>query len=150
MMFLKPLNLSTFVVQLFIMKSFCFTFEKTNTMKKVLVLGASTNEERISNTAIHRLRKHGYEVEAVGLKTGMVADVEIKTGMPIVENIDTVTMYVGAKNQPQFYDYIINLQPRRVIFNPGSENDEFEKMLQQKNIEVEEACTLVLLGTGQF
>lgn len=119
-------------------------------MKKVLVLGASTNEERISNTAIHRLRKHGYDVEAVGLKTGRVADVEIKTGMPALANIDTVTMYVGAKNQPQFYDYIINLQPRRVIFNPGSENDEFEKMLQQKNIEVEEACTLVLLGTGQF
>jgi predicted CoA-binding protein len=70
--------------------------------------------------------------------------------MPVLANIDTVTMYVGAKNQPQFYDYIINLQPRRVIFNPGSENDEFEKMLQQKNIEVEEACTLVLLSTGQF
>ncbi|MFM2224091.1 MAG: hypothetical protein RJA07_293 [Bacteroidota bacterium] len=119
-------------------------------MKKVLVLGASTNEKRISKTAIHRLKKYGYDVEAIGLKVGMIANVEIKTGTPVLENIDTVTMYIGAKNQPQFYDYIINLQPRRVIFNPGSENDEFEKMLQQKNIEVEEACTLVLLGTGQF
>jgi predicted CoA-binding protein len=96
------------------------------------------------------LVKHQYPVFAIGLKQGIVANVEIKTGMPFFENIDTITMYVGAKNQAIFYDYIIQINPKRVIFNPGSENEELENLLQQNNIAFEQSCTLVLLATDQF
>jgi predicted CoA-binding protein len=119
-------------------------------MENVLVIGASTNEERISNTAIVRLVKHQHNVFAIGLKPGIVAGIEIKTGQPFLQNIDTITMYVGAKNQPIFYDYILQIKPKRVIFNPGSENEELETLLQQNNIAFEQACTLVLLASGQF
>ncbi len=119
-------------------------------MKKVVVIGASTNPERYSFKAISLLKAYGHEVEGVGLKTGTVAGVEIKTGLPDIENVDTVTMYVGKKNQAIFYDYILKLKPRRVIFNPGAENILFENLLQQNNIASEQACTMVLLTTGQF
>jgi predicted CoA-binding protein len=119
-------------------------------MENVLVIGASTNEERISNTAIVRLVNQQHNVFAIGLKPGIVAGIEIKTGQPIFENIDTITMYVGAKNQPIFYDYILQIKPKRVIFNPGSENEELETLLHQNNIAFEQACTLVLLASGQF
>ena len=119
-------------------------------MKKVVVIGASINPERYSFKAISLLKAYGHEVEGIGMKAGLVAGVEIKTGLPEIENVDTVTMYVGEKNQPVFYDYILKLKPRRVIFNPGAENISFEKLLQQNNIDTEESCTMVLLTTGQF
>ena len=119
-------------------------------MKKVVVIGASSNEERYSNKAIKLLRAYSYEVVGVGLKSGFVGDVEIKTGLPMIENTDTVTIYVGQKNQPIFYEYILQLKPQRVIFNPGAENEELENILSENNIAFEEACTMVMLTTGQF
>ena len=119
-------------------------------MKKTLVIGASENTTRYSNMAIHRLRSVGIEVCAIGLKQGIVGDVKIETGLPFFSDIHTVTMYVGEKNQSNFYDYIESLQPKRVIFNPGAENEQFAARLRKKNIEVLEACTLVMLSTGQY
>ncbi len=119
-------------------------------MKKTLVLGASLKPSRYSNMAINRLVTFKQEVEAIGLRKGVVAGVEISTEQIPFENIHTVTLYLNPQRQEQYYDYIISLQPRRVIFNPGTENPNFYKLLQQKNIEVEVACTLVLLGTNQY
>lgn len=120
------------------------------TNKKTLVLGASDNPERYSNMAIHRLRSHGHQVIAIGIRTGKVGDVEIQKERVPINDLDTVTLYLNAKNQKQYYDYIIGQKPRRVIFNPGAENPELEKLLSEQAIQPIEACTLVLLSTGQF
>lgn len=119
-------------------------------MKNTLVLGASLNPGRYSNIAINRLVKYGHIVEAVGLKKGVVAGVDIATEKEDFENIDTVTLYLNPKRQVEYYDYIVSLEPKRVIFNPGTENPEFYDILRKKGIEVEVACTLVLLGTNQY
>lgn len=118
--------------------------------KKTLVLGASLNPSRYSNMAINRLVDNEHPVEAVGLKNGEVAGVDIVTDKKPFENIDTVTLYLNPKRQEQYYDYILSLNPQRVIFNPGTENPEFYKILEENNIESEVACTLVLLGTNQY
>ncbi len=117
---------------------------------KTLVIGASERTTRYSNLAIRMLRDHGHEVEAVGLREGKVWDVPIQTGKPDLEGVDTVTLYVGTGRQGDLVDYVVGLKPRRVIFNPGTENPEFEQKLQAAGIKTEEACTLVLLSTGQF
>lgn len=123
----------------------------TNTTnKKTLVLGASENPERYSNMAIHRLRSHGQEVVAIGIKPGKVDDVEIIAGRPAVKDLDTVTLYLNAENQKQYYDYIIGQKPRRIIFNPGAENPDLEKLATEHGILPVGACTLVLLSTGQY
>ena len=119
-------------------------------MRKTLVLGASENPERYAYLAINSLKRHGHEVEAIGLKPGMVNEIPIQTGKPELHDIDTVTLYIGPARQPEMYKYITGLKPRRVIFNPGTENAEFEQMLNKNGIETEEACTLVLLNTGQY
>lgn len=118
--------------------------------KKTLVLGASLKPNRYSNIAINRLRKHNIETVAVGLREGTVDDVEIHTDPVLFTDIDTVTLYLNPDRQEEYYDYIVGLAPNRVIFNPGTENPEFWKMLRDKGIEVEVACTLVMLGTGQY
>ena len=118
--------------------------------KATLVLGASTNPERYSNRAITSLRKHGQTVYAIGLKEGIVDDVTIQTGLPEFKNVETVTMYLSAKNQLQYYDYILSLKPKRIIFNPGAENDELSALTANNKIENLEACTLVMLATGQY
>ena len=118
--------------------------------KKTLVLGATTNTERTAYTAIHKLVNHGHEVVAVGLKEGEVAGIPIQTGQPLIKDLDTVTLYVGPKNQPLFYDYLLQLKPKRVIFNPGAENPELESKLRENGIEPVEACTLVLLSIGKY
>ena len=118
--------------------------------KKTLVIGASLKPERYSNIAIHRLVKYGHEVVAFGLKEGVVAGVQIDTNLMPYKAIDTVTLYLNAERQKPFYEYIISLQPKRIIFNPGTENSEFENLLKQQGIYFEEACTLVLLGTNQY
>jgi len=115
-----------------------------------LVIGASTNPIRYSNMAIRALRSHNYNVVALAKRAGQVADVAIQTEFPTQGSIHTVTMYVGAQNQSEYYTLILNLKPKRVIFNPGAENVEFSKLLESKGIEVLEACTLVMLSTGQF
>ncbi|MAN59615.1 MAG: CoA-binding protein [Flavobacteriaceae bacterium] len=118
--------------------------------KKTLVLGASLNPSRYSNLAISRLRKYDQPVEAVGLKTGVVAGVDITTEKVPFENVHTVTLYLNPKRQQEYYDYIISLQPKRVIFNPGTENPELYKLLREEGIEREVACTLVLLSSNQY
>lgn len=118
--------------------------------KKTLVFGASLKTERYSNIAIHKLRTYNNEVVAFGLKTGEVSGVTIDTELLPYKAIDTVTLYLNPKRQEAYYDYIIGLNPKRVIFNPGTENPEFYDLLKQNNIDFEAACTLVLLGTNQY
>ena len=118
--------------------------------KKTLVIGASTNRSRYSNIAINRLTSRNVPTVAIGLRTGEVAGVKIETEKLPFEDIDTVTLYLGPPRQPEYYDYIISLKPSRVIFNPGTENPEFYRLLREANIEVEVACTLILLSTGQY
>jgi uncharacterized protein len=117
---------------------------------KTLIIGASTNPERYAFRAAHSLLKNGYEIELLGLEEGEVAGHKIYTGKPVLGKIDTVTMYVSKKHQSNYYDYILGLNPRRVIFNPGTENAEFEEILKKNNIEPQEACTLVMLSIGNY
>ena len=119
-------------------------------MNKTLVIGASENPERYSNKAIRALLSHHHEVVALGIKKGSVEGVPFHTEKEQFENVDTVTLYIGPRNQPEYYSYIIGLKPRRVIFNPGTENPEFIAQLESAGIYPEIACTLVLLSTGQF
>jgi uncharacterized protein len=118
--------------------------------KKTLVLGASDNPSRYSYLAINSLRKHGHPVVAIGNKTGKVADVTIEKGQAAENDIDTVTLYLNPINQQQYYDYILSLNPRRIIFNPGTENEDLYEKAKQQGIQPLEACTLVLLSTGQY
>jgi predicted CoA-binding protein len=118
--------------------------------KRTAVFGASIKPERYSNRAINMLREYGHPVEAIGLREGRVADVDIQTGLPELKDIHTVTMYLGPQNQDPYYDYIIGLNPRRVIFNPGTENPAFAEKLREKGIDVVESCTLIMLGSGAF
>jgi uncharacterized protein len=119
-------------------------------MKKTLVIGASVNPERYSFMAIHSLLKKEHSVVAIGQKLGEVAGVKIQTKQIPFKNIHTVTLYLNPKGQRDYYNYIIGLQPKRVIFNPGTENPEFYALLGINNIKVEVACTLVLLSTNQY
>ena len=121
-----------------------------NQHKKTLVLGASKNPDRYSFIAINRLRKHGHPVVAIGKKESVVADVPIGIEKEVHEDVDTVTLYLSAQNQKQYYDYILGLHPKRIIFNPGAENDELYDLAEQKGIKPIEACTLVMLSTGQY
>jgi Predicted CoA-binding protein len=117
---------------------------------KTLVIGASENPERYSNKAIRSLVNHNEEVVAIGLKEGSVAGISFDADKKVFDDIDTVTLYVGPKNQPEYYEYILSLKPRRVIFNPGTENSEFIDKLYAAGVYPEIACTLVLLSTGQY
>lgn len=119
-------------------------------MKKTLVLGASDNPSRYSYLAVERLRDKGHPVVAVGKKEGEIGDISILTGQPIENDIDTVTLYLNPSLQVASYDYILRLNPRRVIFNPGTENPEFEEILASRGIEPIEACTLVMLAAGNY
>lgn len=119
-------------------------------MKTTVVIGASENPDRFSYRAVRMLRSRDIPVEAIGIKAGTVADVTIRTGFPIIRNVDTVTLYVGPGNQPAYYDYIIGLKPERVIFNPGTENPELERLVRNAGIEVLEACTLTMLAIGTY
>lgn len=119
-------------------------------MRKTLVIGASENPERYSAKAIKALVSNNHEVVAIGLREGEVSGISFNAEKKEFPNIDTVTLYVGPKNQPEYYDYIVGLKPKRVIFNPGTENDEFIEMLKSNDIYPEVACTLVLLSTGQY
>lgn len=117
---------------------------------KTLVLGASENPGRYSNMAMLKLQAKGHEIVAVGKKSGMVNGVQISSQPVLSDDVDTVTLYLNPDNQKPYYDYILSLKPRRIIFNPGTENDELEAMAAGKGIKVQEACTLVMLGTGQY
>lgn len=119
-------------------------------MKKTVVLGASPNEDRYSYKAVKMLTEAGHEVVALGIRKGKIGTIDIETQFEKHYSIDTITLYVGAQNQPQYYDYIIGLKPRRIIFNPGTENHELVEKAKEKGIETIEACTLVMLSLNNY
>ena len=120
-------------------------------MKKyTVVLGASQNEDRYSNMAVKSLLAHNHPVTAIGIKEGIINDVKIIKEHPYINDVDTVTLYLNPDNQKPFYDYILSLNPKRIIFNPGTENEELESLAGEKGIKTMDACTLVLLSTNQF
>lgn len=119
-------------------------------MQTTLVFGASLKSHRYSNLAIRRLREHHLDTVAFGLRAGLVAGVQIKTNLDELPNVDIVTLYLGPERQKEYYERIVALQPKRVIFNPGTENVDFYAFLENHHIQVEVACTLVLLATGQY
>ena len=118
--------------------------------KKTLVLGASENPARYSNLAVKNLAAHHHPVVALGKKKGVINGIEIETEKKLFENIDTVTLYLNPLHQKEYYNYIFSLHPKRIIFNPGAENDELMELAHQKGIDTLEACTLVMLSTGQY
>jgi len=118
--------------------------------KKTLVLGASVNPSRYAYLAINRLLAYGHPVVGIGKDMGNVGGVEITMETPPMDDIDTVTLYLNPRNQIPYHDYILSLKPKRVIFNPGTENDELEDKLKANGIKPVIGCTLVMLGTGQY
>ncbi|MEA5007083.1 MAG: CoA-binding protein [Rikenellaceae bacterium] len=117
---------------------------------KTLIIGASTNPERYSYKAAEKLLSHGHEIYLIGNRSRNVFNREIFQNTIPFTDVDTVTLYLSAERQAVYYDYILSLKPRRVIFNPGTENSHFEKILTDNNIEAERACTLVLLSTKAY
>jgi predicted CoA-binding protein len=118
--------------------------------KKTVVLGASTKPERYAFKAITMLVEKGHSVLAIGQNKGEVAGVSIYTKNIPLKNIDTITLYLNPLRQREYYNYIIETKPKRVVFNPGAENPEFYQLLNANGIKVEVACTLVLLATNQY
>jgi uncharacterized protein len=121
-------------------------------MRKTVVVGATTDPSRYAFMAANMLKEHGFEVVPVGIKKGDVAGeriLDLRT-KPEIEEVDTITLYLGPRNQREWYDYLLSLKPKRIIFNPGTENVEFENLARSQGIQTEEACTLVLLRVGAF
>jgi len=119
-------------------------------MKATVVLGASNNPSRYSYMAVERLNRYNHKVYPLGIKKGKAAGIKIINDLPKLTDIHTVTLYINPKLQEQYYDYIVSLNPKRVIFNPGTENDELKNILENKNIEIVENCTLVMLSNNLF
>lgn len=118
--------------------------------KPTLVLGASENPERYSNRAIRDLQSYHHPLWAIGARKGMVGSTMIETDQIPCPSIDTVTLYLSPERQKPYYEYILSLTPHRIIFNPGTENEELAALAEQQGIKTIEACTLVLLRTGQY
>ena len=119
-------------------------------MKKTLVLGATPNPARYAYLAMHALIRHGHEAVPVGIRAGEVAGIPILQGMPAVPEVDTVALYLGPERQQPYYDYLLALQPRRIIFNPGTENPELLALAEEHDIETVEGCMLVMLSIGTY
>ena len=119
-------------------------------MKKTMIIGSSPNPSRYAYKAAHMLKKFNNDIVNVGITSGEVAGVSIEQPKEIHKDIDTITLYIRPDLQEQYHDYVLATKPKRVIFNPGTENYEFEKLLEANGIEPVEACTLVLLSTRQY
>ena len=121
-------------------------------MKKTVIIGATTNTARYSYLAAEMLDQYNHDFVPIGIRKGDIFGKSILniTEKPQVKDVDTVTLYIGPQHQNQWYDYIISLKPKRIIFNPGTENPEFERMAEASGAEALEACTLVMLRTGQY
>lgn len=119
-------------------------------MKKTLIIGATNNPDRYACLAAQRLVKHGHSIINIGIKAGEVAGVPIEKAESVYTDVDTITLYIGPQKQTQYYDYILQTKPRRLIFNPGTENEELALLAKEQGIEPLEACTLVLLSTHQY
>lgn len=118
--------------------------------KKTLVIGASEKLERYSNKAIRSLQENGHQVHAIGVKSGQINGIPINTEKDKIEELDTISLYLSPRNQSDYLHYILQLKPKRVLFNPGTENPKIYPLLEGNGIEVEQACTLVLLATDQY
>ncbi len=118
--------------------------------KKTLVFGGSLKPERYSHKAIRRLNNTGHPVVSIGGRSGWVEDVVVLRGHPELKEIHTITMYMGEQRQEEHEEYLLSLSPDRIIFNPGAENHRLFAKAKSAGIEVMEACTLVLLSTGEF
>lgn len=118
--------------------------------KSTLVIGASLKESRYSNICVKTLVSGNFPVTAIGLREGLIEGTPVQAGFPELNNIHTVTLYLGPENQKSWYNYILKLNPQRVVFNPGTENDEFEEMLSNAGIEVVEGCTIVMVKGDMF
>lgn len=118
--------------------------------KSTLVIGASLNENRYSNICVRTLKSGHFPVTAIGLREGMIDTIPVITGTPDLENIHTVTLYLNSGNQKPWFDYIMKLNPKRVVFNPGTENDEFADMLSSAGIETVEDCTIMMIQSGRY
>lgn len=119
-------------------------------MKKTVVLGASPNPARFSYKAVKSLVLHGYDAVPVGFRPGVAHDRLIKQGTPEIDDVHTITLYIGPERQKEFYDYILSLNPLRVIFNPGTINPELMNELNKRGIEIVDGCTLVMLDNDEF
>jgi predicted CoA-binding protein len=119
-------------------------------MKKTLVLGATPDSTRFAYRAANMLVQYGHEIVPVGIKKGQVAGQTIRNDYPVEQDIDTVTLYVGANNLPPLFEYILKLQPKRILFNPGTENADLIRLAQEHNIEVVLGCTLVMLSSDTY
>ena len=119
-------------------------------MKKTVLLGASMNPSRYSYLAIQKLASQHHPVIAIGRRPGKIGDVSIITDQPVIPDVDTVTIYLNQQHQKEYYNYILSLHPKRIIFNPGAENEELFNLAKTSRIEPVEACTLVMLSTGQY
>jgi predicted CoA-binding protein len=119
---------------------------------KTVIVGATPNPSRYAYMAADMLTEYEHEIVPIGIKKGELFGKEILNirELPEIKNVDTITMYIAPKHQPEWYTYLLGLNPRRIIFNPGTENREFEKLAEANNIEPVEACTLVMLRTGQY
>ena len=119
-------------------------------MSKSVVLGASPVHSRYSNKAVRSLLKRDFEVVPVGTKSGEIKELEILTGKPDIKDVDTVLLYLAPNRQPEYYDYVIGLKPRRVIFNPGTHNPEFISLVKENGIDAVEDCALIMLNAGEY
>jgi predicted CoA-binding protein len=120
--------------------------------KKTVIIGATTNSSRYAFLAANMLSQYHHEIVPVGIRKGEVLGIPILdiNQRPVITDVDTVTLYIGPQHQPEHYEYIMSIKPKRVIFNPGTENREFEKMITDSGAEATEACTLVLLRSNQY
>ncbi len=119
--------------------------------KITMVIGASSNPDRFSHKAARLLKQYGHPVIAIGKRPGVIDEIEILNEKPYVSNVDTVTMYIGKRHQHEYYDYLTEvIRPKRIIFNPGAENEKMKHLAEQKGIEVTYRCTLVMLRTGEY
>ncbi len=123
---------------------------ETKLNMKTLVVGASPNPSRYSNKAVRLLRRYNHEVIPLGIRNGEIDNLKIITGKPEISDIHTITLYIGPERQIEYYDYLLGLQPERIIFNPGTENIDFINLAENQNIETVQNCTLVMLNSDLF
>ena len=124
--------------------------QQLTTIKKTLVLGASPNPARVSHTAVYKLQSQGHEVVALGVRDGIIDGVDIQQGRPPLDDIHTISLYLNPQRQKDYYDYILQIRPERLVFNPGTENPELMKLARDNDIEVSIGCTLVMLAVGNY
>jgi predicted CoA-binding protein len=120
------------------------------TSKKTVVLGASSKIDRYSNRAVKQLMANGHQVIPIGFENEKINGLQIETALLPIENVNTISLYLNPKRQEAYYDYILSLNPKRIIFNPGTENRDLEQLAKKQNIETIEACTLVMLSVGNY